>query len=91
MVEEVINTRCMPCHGGSTPKEELNLTSVAGLLKGSEHGPVVTPGDAANSKVVHALRGTGGMKKMPPAKAPQPTEEQIKIIEDWINAGAAPN
>jgi hypothetical protein len=78
----------MPCHGGAQPKEEFNLETIDGLLKGSEHGRMVVPGDAANSVVVHALHGTNGKKKMPPAQGKPLTDAEIKLIEDWINAGA---
>ncbi len=87
-VAAVLTTRCMPCHGGAKPQEELNMQTIDGLLKGSEHGAVVVPGDAAGSMIVHALHGTNGKKKMPPAKAPAATDAEIKLIEDWINAGA---
>lgn len=85
-VVAVMNQRCMPCHGGAEPTEKLNLETAEGILKGGEHGPVVVAGDAANSKMVKAMRGAEGAPKMPP-KADVP-EEEIKLIEDWINAGA---
>jgi uncharacterized membrane protein len=90
-VEDVLLQHCMPCHAGAEAKEKLNLETVAGLLKGSEHGAMVVPGDAANSVVVHALHGTNGKKKMPPAQGKPLTDAQIKLIEDWINAGAKPS
>jgi uncharacterized membrane protein len=86
-VMDVISQHCMPCHGGAEPPEELNMETIAGVLKGSEHGAIVVAGDAANSKIIQAMRGTGGMKKMPP-KGDAVSEEHIKLIEDWINAGA---
>lgn len=86
-VVEITNKRCMPCHGGAEPQEGLNLETLAGLMKGGEHGPVVVAGDAAGSKIVIAMRGGDGVKKMPPQGDPVP-EDEIKMIEDWINAGA---
>lgn len=87
-VVAMLNKNCMPCHGGAEPQEELNMETLEGLMKGGEHGPVVVPGDAAGSKIVQALRGMGGTKKMPPSASPQPSEEEIKLVEDWIGAGA---
>jgi hypothetical protein len=87
-VQDVLNSHCMPCHGGAQPKEGLNMESIEGLLKGAEDGPVVVPGDASASKMVKAMRGGGdGVPKMPPQGASVP-EEKIKLVEDWINAGA---
>jgi uncharacterized membrane protein len=87
-VVAMLNKNCMPCHGGAEPQEGINLETIEGLMKGGEHGPVVVAGDASGSKIVQALRGTGGAKKMPPAASPQPSEEEIKLVEDWIHAGA---
>lgn len=87
-VVAMLNKNCMPCHGGAEPQEGINLETIEGLMKGGEHGPVVVAGDASGSKIVQALRGTGGAKKMPPAASPQPSEDEIKLVEDWINAGA---
>ncbi len=85
-VVDVLNKNCMPCHGGAEPTEKLSLESADGVLKGGEHGPVVVAGDAAASKMVKAMRGQEGAPKMPP-KGDVP-EADIKLIEDWINAGA---
>jgi hypothetical protein len=86
-VVAITNNRCMPCHGGAEPKEELNLETIDGILKGGEHGPIVVAGNAAESKMVLVMRGAEGHKKMPPQGDPVP-EEEIKKIEEWINAGA---
>jgi hypothetical protein len=86
-VMEVLNAKCASCHTGAEAPEELHLDSLEGLMKGSEHGPVVVAGDAAGSLIVKAMRGTDGVKKMPPQGDPVP-EEDIKKIEEWINSGA---
>ena len=86
-VLDVLISNCMPCHAGSEPSEELSLDTIAGLLRGGEHGPVVAAGDAADSLIIQALRGDGAIQ-MPYMKDPL-AESDIKLIEDWINAGAA--
>ena len=86
-VSDILNSNCMPCHAGSEPKEELSLDTIEGLLRGSEDGPVVIAGDAAGSKIMKALRGEG-MPRMPYLRDPL-AESDIKLIEEWIDAGAA--
>ena len=54
-------------------------------MKGGHEGPVVVAGDPANSMIIKAMRGNGA-KQMPPGKSI--AEDQIKIVEDWIQAGA---
>jgi len=77
----------MPCHAGADAKEELALDTIEGLMAGSEHGAMVVPGDAATSQLIKNLRGDGAVR-MPYLRDPL-AEADIKLIEDWINAGAA--
>ncbi len=84
-VQEVFTKNCMPCHAAAKPKAGINLTNYAGVIKGGREGAIVTPGHADGSKIIMAMHGKGA-KQMPPAGAlPADT---IKIVEDWINAGA---
>ena len=87
-VMDILNSNCMPCHGGSEPQEALSLDSIDGLLRGSEHGAMVTPGDAAGSQIINNLRGQDDAVRMPYLRDPLP-ESDIKLIEDWIDAGAS--
>jgi uncharacterized membrane protein len=87
-VSDILNARCVTCHSGAKAKEELHLDSIEGFLKGSEDGAVVVPGNAAESRVLKHMRGDEGFKRMPPPPNDPLTEEQIKMVEDWINAGA---
>ncbi|HRK22811.1 MAG TPA: c-type cytochrome [Fimbriimonadaceae bacterium] len=85
-VQAILTARCMPCHG-ENGKEGIDLRSYDSVMKGGEHGAIVKAGDAAGSQIIHALRGHNGIKQMPMNQAPL-SEEDIKKIEDWINAGA---
>ena len=84
-IQPVINQRCVGCHGDKG-KGDLDLRTYESLMKGGEDGPVVKPGDAANSLLVQIIK-PGHPKRMPFKQDPL-TEEQIKAVEDWINAGA---
>ena len=84
----ILNNNCMPCHMGAAAKEELHLDTIEGLMAGSEHGAMVVPGDAAGSQLIKNLRGVDGAERMPYARDPL-AEADIKLIEDWINAGAS--
>lgn len=86
-VVDVFNANCMPCHSGADAKEELELDTIAGLMAGSEHGEMVVPGDAAASHLIKSLRGDG-VEPMPYKQDPL-SEADIKLIEEWINAGAS--
>ena len=55
-------------------------------MAGSENGPVVTAGDAANSSLAEMV-ANGKM----PKRGPKLTPDQVQLIVDWINQGAQNN
>ena len=81
MTQAVLTTKCQPCHGGARPAGRISLISYEGIA------PLVKPGSPGESELVQVMRGTPGHKKMPPS-GPAVTEEQIKVVEAWIQAGA---
>jgi uncharacterized membrane protein len=85
-VTPILKSRCTNCHGGQKLEEELDLTSYAGLMAGSKNGPVVNPGDAANSPLGEAL-----IEREMPKRGPKLSPEQAQLIIDWINQGALDN
>jgi hypothetical protein len=62
------------------------LKTYASLMAGSENGPVITPGDAANSLLVELVTN----QKMP-KRGPKLTPPQVQLIMDWVNQGALDN
>src|SRR5688500_4612039 len=81
-VQEAFTKNCILCHGDKNPKEGINLTSYAKVMKGGEHGPILTAGDPDNSLIVHVLEKSHGKPQMPPA-GPLPPD-QIQLVKDWI-------
>ena len=43
-VRAILSDRCFKCHGPSKQESELRLDSRAGLLRGTDNGPIVVPG-----------------------------------------------
>jgi len=82
----IFQSRCINCHGGDRTEKGLDLKSYTSLMNGSERGPVVVAGDAANSSLVN-LVSSGKM----PKRGPKLTPEQVQLIVDWINQGALNN
>lgn len=82
----LFNASCLKCHGGDDTKEGLSLKTYEDLMKGSVNGPVIAPGDPAGSELVtQVARG-----KMP-KRAPAWPEERVKLLSDWVAAGAPNN
>ncbi len=86
-IAPILRTYCAGCHGHDEPESGLNLDSYEGLVAGGEHGRVLVPGSSDESRLMQALYGKGELT-MPPEDEPRPDENQIKILADWIDAGA---
>ncbi|MFO0950257.1 MAG: PSD1 and planctomycete cytochrome C domain-containing protein [Isosphaeraceae bacterium] len=83
-VRPLLVGRCLDCHSGEKPSGGLDLTTRDGLLKGSETGPVVEPGDAAASTLVDVV--TEGL--MPPKKPDRLSADQVAVLKRWVEQGA---
>lgn len=75
----MLQTKCTACHG-ATAMAGLNLSTYADAMKGSNSGPVIIPGDAANSLIVQKQQAGGHPGQL--------TAEEIAQLIEWINAGA---
>lgn len=85
-VMPILQSRCFNCHGGEDVKEGLSFASYETLMAGSINGPVVVPGDPANSLLIQLIQN-GKM----PKRGPKLTPGQLQILIDWILAGALNN
>ncbi len=93
-IKPIFQASCVKCHSGERPKARLRMDTLAGVLKGTKNGPIVKPGDSANSLIVkaiaHATDDQDGW--MPPlhnkAGIKDLTPEQIGLIRAWIDQGA---
>lgn len=86
-VEAILGPNCTGCHGGPHGRAGIDLSNYDSVMKGGEGGLVVKKGAPKHSLLVQALRGTGGVRQMPPRRPPLP-EASIALIEAWIKAGA---
>jgi cytochrome c553 len=80
----LLQAHCVRCHGGEAPKGELDLSTPAGLRRGGESGPVVTPGKPDDSALYEKIRDGS----MPPDKKNPLAEGEIATIRRWLERGA---
>lgn len=86
-IRPLLEQHCTSCHGPAKQKGGLRLHTGQAVLKGGLNGPVVTPKKAADSPLMHALKGEGDLGQMPPkGKLP---DADIALIARWIDEGAA--
>jgi hypothetical protein len=82
----IFTSVCVKCHGGEKTEVSLVLKSFADVMQGSENGPVIDPGKSANSLLIELINN-GKMPKRGPKLLPA----QIRIITQWVDAGALNN
>jgi cytochrome b subunit of formate dehydrogenase len=76
----IFAAKCAMCHSQALATNGLSLGTYADAIKGAQDGPVIVPGDAANSKLFQ-VQSAGGH----PA---QLSAEELAIVKAWIDSGA---
>ena len=82
----ILERRCVKCHGGEKTEQGLRLTNYAEVVAGSWNGPVLEPGNAAESYLIEQVE-SGEMPKNEPRLLPA----EIRTLTDWVLAGAPDN
>jgi uncharacterized membrane protein len=85
-LQPIFQESCVSCHGGERTSRALDLKTFESLMAGSQNGAVIVPGQADASKLVQAIQ-SGKM----PKRGTKWTPEQLKLLVDWVNAGAQNN
>src|SRR5687768_5300394 len=80
---EILQRRCVACHGPEKSQGKLRLDSRAAALKGG----VVVPGRSGESLLIQLLLETDPDARMP-RKAPALPDPEIQALRRWIDAGA---
>ncbi len=93
-VMPIFRGRCVSCHqpgGEGFEKSGLDLTSYAGVMKGTKNGPMVVAGDAQGSNLMWLLDWRASPElRMPHGKKKLSTCDR-DAIRSWINEGAKNN
>ena len=89
LIQPVLQQDCVSCHGPNKSKADLRLDSLAALLKGGKSGPAIVPGKSADSDLLRRLHLPSAEEDhMPPEGKPQPSPDDIALLQWWIDAGA---
>lgn len=100
-VMPVIKKSCLPCHAEDNfNPSELSLDSYELLMEGGKHGTTVTPGRPAESLLIQKLGQNppfgDRMPLDPKRKKGEPSsaklsDEEIQLIDTWVEQGAKNN
>lgn len=82
----ILLNKCSECHGDENPEVRLTVVNYEELMQGSEFGIVVNPGDPASSYMIEMIT-LGEM----PQDGERVTDEELSLIEAWIEEGALNN
>ncbi len=83
-IQPILAAHCLKCHGSMTQKADLDLRSLATMEKGGVNGPAIERGASGKSLLYEQV----SKRVMPPGKAAKLTDDQIRLIARWIDAGA---
>ena len=83
-IRPILAEHCFSCHGPKKQQSGLRLDSRQALIKGSDSGPVVVPGQPDESPLIDAIRHDGAVK-MPP-KSPLPAQAIVDLTT-WVRMG----
>jgi hypothetical protein len=100
-VAPVLKKYCLPCHAEENYNpSELALDSYALLMKGGKHGDAVEPGEPDESIMIQKLTQNPPFGERMPLhskrkKTTTPpkylSEEEVRILAEWISQGAPDN
>lgn len=95
-ISPILNKSCMKCHvgdGKGITKSGLDMSTYYSLMKGTNFGPVITPGSSVSSTLVRMIQGiTDPSLNMPHGKDQKPlSPAEIDLFKKWIDQGAKNN
>src|SRR5258708_1334893 len=85
-IRPILSQQCYRCHGEEAPQSGLRLDLRQNALRGGDYGPVILPGNSAESKLIRRMvNGDGGLQMPPTGALP---DQEIGLIRAWIDQGA---
>lgn len=92
-IEPVIQWRCVSCHttgGEGSDKSGLNLTSYDALMAGTtQGGNLIVPGSPTSSSFMVMVTRKDHLRM--PFGAPPLSDDEVRVIRNWIEQGAKNN
>ena len=83
-VAPILGAKCGDCHGDETREANLDLRTVAAMLRGGDSGTSLVKGKPEESLLIEVIDSGD----MPPKRKPQLTKEEIETLREWVKAGA---
>lgn len=92
IIAPILSDKCYNCHSSSRQKGKLRLDEYTMMLKGGKHGPSIVANQSLKSLLVQrTLLPLNDDNHMPPKGKPQPSADELMLIQWWIDNGASTN
>ncbi len=91
-VRPILSKHCWSCHGPDEQKREaqLRLDRYEDAIQVRDGKAAIRPGDWKKSELMRRVESADMSERMPPAESgPALTEQQKKILRQWIDQGGA--
>ena len=93
-IHPILKEFCIECHqtgGEGYEKSGLDMTTYEGIMKGTQHGPIVVPGDAFLSNLNVLIEGRAAPHLRMPYHGKKLSKWNRLLIRRWVNRGAKNN
>lgn len=88
-LQPVFRKHCYGCHAAAVKMGSLDVETHEGLMRGGNQGPIVAPGNAAESRLYLTL--TGEREPFMPMGGKRLSAAELDVVKRWIDAGARPD
>lgn len=90
LVQPILTTHCVSCHGPDKQKGDLRLDSPEAIQEGGGDGPVLVAGKSANSEIIKRIWLPADHDDVMPPKGRIPVSvAEAELLRWWIDAGAS--
>lgn len=91
IVHPMLKSKCVSCHNPSKLKGELLMTTYENLMKGGENGVIISLEDPESSELIRRIHLPMNDKKhMPPKGKRQLDDDDLDLLQWWIDNKACP-
>ena len=93
-IQPIIEKHCLECHvpgQDGYEKSGLDLRTYEGVMKGTEYGSIIVPGDAFSSNLMVLIEGRADARLKMPHGRKDLTKWEKLMLRRWINRGALNN
>src|SRR3990170_6107228 len=90
-IQPIFIVYCVECHGPTKAENGLRLDTYEGVMKGTQYGPVVKPGQPSLSNLLALVKHETSPEIWMPYHRQALSNGRVRTIENWIKMGAPNN